>query len=157
LTVVARAAAAALLCTTLAIDAQTMLPVPTGATEVRHTVLQPGIYEQDSFVLSEAYPGETALQHYGRVLQAWQACPRDAAKWQAFADGSGPEPRYHHQLIRHFVNSTNTAEVTLMLRYTSGGKQVQPIPDNSQQHVVVLRLISFDAKSRLATIGVTCD
>lgn len=138
-------------------EAQTMFLVPTGATEVRHTALQPGVYEQDSFVLLEPYPSTAALEHYRRVLQGWTPCPRSGATWQTFGVGTGAEPRYRHQLMQHWVNATNTAAVTITLLYTSIGKQPQGAPDNSQQQVVVLRLVSFDAKSELSQIGVKCE
>jgi len=80
-----RSLAAVLLLTfALSAHAQAMFPVPTGALELRHVAMQPGVYEQDSFVLDQPYPSTSALEHYERVFSKWQSCSSNGKKWQTF-------------------------------------------------------------------------
>jgi len=136
--------------------AQAMYEVPRGALEVRHVALQPGVYEQDSFVLEEPYPSTSALEHYERVFAKWQSCSSKGSQWESFGDVSAPEPKFHHQLIRHWVNPSNNTAIIVALRYSSAGAQFRSAPDNPHQGVFVLRLKVKNAKSALAQTGVIC-
>ncbi len=136
---------------------QAMFPLPNGALESRHVALQLGVYEQDSFVLEEAYPSTSALAHYERVFAKWVSCPARPSQWESFGDVSGVQPRFHHQLMRHWVNPGNNTAVTVALRYTSTGSHVRAAPDSTRQSVTVLRLNTKNAKSSLAQIGAACD
>jgi hypothetical protein len=135
---------------------KTMYPVPKGALEVRYDALQPGIYEQDSFVIDQPYPSEIALQHYQRLFAGWRQCAAEGSQWQSFGDMSSSERKYHHQLIRHWVDQGNGIAVTVALRYTSKGSNARSRPDNSLQRVTVLRLKTKNATEVVEKMGVVC-
>jgi hypothetical protein len=137
--------------------AKPMYPLPDGASDVRHVAMQPGTYEQDSFVLQRAYPSVEALSHYQAVFAQWKACIPADPKWLSYPDVSGPEPKYRHHLMRHWVNGSNNVAVTVALLYMSAGSQPRETPDNSNQNVIVLRLKTKNAKSALAQLGVVCE
>jgi hypothetical protein len=139
-----------------AVAADTMYPVPKGATEVRHVALQPGVYEQDSFFLTERYPGTSALKHYAQIFSRWRSCHGTDDGWQSFGDASQPERVFIHQLIRHWVNSQNDVAVTLALRYESPGLDSREVPSTDRQFVAVLRLQQVDAEKHLVEMGVKC-
>jgi hypothetical protein len=61
---------------TLCAHAQAMYQVPKAALEFRHDAIQAGVYEQDSFVLEERYPGMSAAEHYGRVSRSGRSVRR---------------------------------------------------------------------------------
>ena len=118
--------------------------------------MQPGVYEQDSFVLDQPYPSTSVLEHYERVFSKWQSCSSNGKKWETFGDLSGQSPQFHHQLIHHWINQSNNTAVTVALRYTSAGVEQRVAPDNTRQSVYVLRLKSKTAKSWLEQIGAVC-
>jgi hypothetical protein len=127
-----------------------MFPLPDGASDVRHVAMQPGTYEQDSFVLQRVYPSVEAMEHYQRVFAQWRACASADPQWLSYGDVSGSEPRFRHQLMRHWVNGSNTIAVTVVLLYVSAGSQSRATPDNSSQSVIVLRWKTTNAKGALA-------
>src|SRR5713226_2989811 len=90
-----------------AVAAPTMYPVPTGAAEVGHVALQPGIAEQDHFFLAEKYPGASAMEHYSKVFSKWRPCYWNERGWSSFSDASGSEPRFIHRFVRHWVSPNN--------------------------------------------------
>ena len=93
--------AVAIVAAATAVAAETMYPVPKGALEVGHVALQPGVYEEDHFFLTEQYPRTSALTHYASIFSRWHSCHGAGDEWQSFADASGSEPLFIHQLIRH--------------------------------------------------------
>ena len=134
-----------------------MYAVPEGAAEVRHDALQPGVYEQDSFVVTEQYPGTSVLEHYGVVFANWRACYGTERDWFSFPDQSGAEPQFIHELVRHWASPRNDEVVTLVLRYTSPGLESRTAPINHRQLVALARLSVPDAEKQLVQIGVTCE
>jgi len=139
-----------------AVAAETMYPVPNGALEVGHVALQPGVYEEDHFFVTEQYPGTSALKHYASIFSHWRACHGAGDEWQSFADASGSEPHFIHQLIRHWVSPHNDVAVTLVLQYVSPGLAVREVPSSERQFVAVARLQHSDAEKDLVELGVNC-
>lgn len=133
-----------------------MYSVPDGASEIGHVALQAGVYEQDHFFLAERYPRTTAVEHYSALFAAWRPC-NATDDWDSYPDVSGAEPRFVHQLIRHWVNPQNDVAITLVLRYTSLGLQIRAVPDNDSQQVLLLRLKRKDAEKGLTEIGAKCE
>jgi hypothetical protein len=148
---------AASLCIAALAHAKPMYPVPAGASDVRHVAIQPGTYEQDSFVLQRRYPSVEVLDHYQQVFAQWKACTPADARWLSYGDVSGPEPKYRHQLMRHWVNESNNVAVTVVLLYLSAGPQTRETPDNSNQIVSVLQWKTKNAKSAISQLGVVCE
>jgi hypothetical protein len=140
----------------VAVAAQTMYAVPDRASEIRHDVLQPGAYEQDSFFVAEPYPGISVLEHYGVVFSKWRIC-HGTDSWLSFPDQSGQEPQFIHQLVRHWASPLNDEVVTLVLRYTSPGLETRTAPVNDRQFVALARLRVPDAEKQLIQIGVKCE
>jgi hypothetical protein len=136
--------------------AETMYPVPKGAVEVGHEVLQPGVYEEDHFLLTEQYPGTTALRHYSHIFAGWRSCHSSDDGWQSFPDASQPEKVFVHQLIRRWVNLQNDERVTLVLSYTSPGLAIRDTPASNQQFVAIVRLRQVVADKYLTEMGVKC-
>jgi hypothetical protein len=139
-----------------AVAADTMYPVPKGALEVGHVALQPGVYEEDHFFLTEQYPGTSALKHYASIFSRWRSCHGTDDGWQSFPDASGSEHLFVHQLIRHWVNPHNDVAVTLVLRYASPGLATREVPSSDRQFVAVMRLQHVDAEKQLVGMGVNC-
>jgi hypothetical protein len=146
----------ALLASSVAMTAETMFPVPQGATEIGHVVLQPGADEEDHFFLTERYPGAPAVKHYSAFFSQWSSCDASKVGWDSFADASRPEPRFVHQLARYWVNQRNNVAVILVLRYESPGLTTQMVPSSDRQFVAVMRLRHHDVAKELAGIGVRC-
>jgi hypothetical protein len=134
--------------------AATMYPVPEGAVEVGHVALQPDVYEEDLFFLTEQYPGTSALKHYANIFSRWRQCHGTDDGWQSFGDASRPEHVFVHQLIRRWVNPHNDVTVTLALRYESPGLASREHPSSDRQFVAVMRLQQVDAEKRLLQMGV---
>jgi hypothetical protein len=133
-----------------------MFPLPQGAQGFRHVSLQANINEQDSFLLAEAFPDTSAVVHYGKLLSGWRLCERESVTWQSFGDESKIPKRFVHQVTRHWVSPANDAVVTLALMYYSPGSTYRQRPIGDEQHVVVLRLKTSDAKAFLSGIEVEC-
>src|SRR5512141_3405941 len=76
-----------------ALASETMYPVPAGAYDPVHDVIQPGVSEQDSFRLREKYPGTSVVSHYRAVFLQWRLCTGDDSEWTSYADTSGPSPQ----------------------------------------------------------------
>jgi hypothetical protein len=148
----------AVLVSAAAFAADTMYPVPTGAIDVGHHVLQPGVYEEDHFFLTERYPGNSALTHYEDVFSHWQSCHGPSEGWQSFGDASGSEKVFIHQLLRYWVNPQNDVALTLVLRYESPGLATREAPSSDRQFVALmrLRLRPGEAAKHLAPMGVKC-
>jgi hypothetical protein len=133
-----------------------MYQVPKAALEFRHDAIQAGVYEQDSFVLEERYPGMSAAEHYGRVFAKWQVCTSGASNWDSFGDLESSEPRFVHQLVHYWVSPGNDTAVTLALRYISRGSEFRVAPDSVRQYVLVLRHRVKNAKDWLSKLGAVC-
>jgi hypothetical protein len=139
-----------------AAQSRAMYPLPSDATDFRHVAIQPGAYEQDTFVLSEPYPSVLALDHYRRVFVGWTECDYGGADWIEFEDASGSERRRVQQRARAWLSPTNDTLVIVALRY------VHPLGDTvaggagSPQIVDLVRRTTRDAASDLKELGVTC-
>ena len=140
----------------VAASAEAMYPVPSGATNVRHVALQPGVYEQDHFFLAERYPGTAAIEHYAAILSQWRHCYIPDRQWESFPDASGAEHRTIHQLTRHWISPNNDAVVTLVLRYESPGLSEREVPTNDRQLVTLIRLRTANPQEHLDHLGATC-
>jgi hypothetical protein len=134
-----------------------MYPVPTGAIDAVHDVLQTNVHEQDSFWLIQKYPSSTAVEHYQRVFAGWRNCYGPEREWWSFGDHSTGEDRFIHQLLRHWLNAANDTAVTVVLRYSSSGIEDRAVPDNERQFVVVLRHRQPDAEKYLNDNEVQCE
>jgi hypothetical protein len=146
----------AVLAASTASAAATMYPVPSGAIDTRHFQIQPGVYEEDSYRFPERYPRSSALDHYAAIFAGWRPCLTGDDGWQSFADASGTQPRFIHQLIRHWVNSQNDEAVTLLLRYESPGLSTREAPSTDDQFVAVTRLRHPGADKHFEAMGAKC-
>jgi hypothetical protein len=133
-----------------------MFPLPPTAGEFRHTPIQPRVYEQDSFVVSEAFPGSGTLKHYRAVFAKWRSCPASAPDWQSFEDSTSGNRRRVHQHLQHWVSPRNDLVVTVAIRYLSAAGAGSSAPEGTDQHVVVLRLRTQNASAEATKLGVKC-
>jgi hypothetical protein len=133
-----------------------MYPLPSDAAEFRHTAIQPGAYEQDSFVLSEPYPSASALDHYRRVFSDWTECDYGGADWIEFEDASGGERRRVQQRARAWLSPTNESFVIVALRYVHPLGGAAAVPGGSPQNVDLVRRTTRDAAAELKELGATC-
>lgn len=134
-----------------------MFPVPSSAKGPRHIYLQDSAGEQDYFSIRLAYPSTRVLEHYQTVLQAWVTCQPSRPEWQSFEDATGSQPRFLHQLIRHWISRDNKSLVTVALRYSSKGAKWRSEPDSDLQEVFVLKYLSLDAKVDVRLLGASCE
>jgi hypothetical protein len=146
----------AVLAASTASAADTMYPVPSGAIDPRHSEMRSGVYEEDSYHFTEQYPRSSALDHYAAIFAAWRPCLSSDDGWQSFPDASGPQPRFIHQLIRHWVNSQNDEAVTLVLMYQSPGLTTRDAPSTDDQFVAITRLRHAGADKHFEAMGVNC-
>jgi len=138
--------------------AEFMFEPPKGATGGSHIVLQPGVAEQDSFWLDEAFPSSSAIDHYSRVLAKWRACHIDGGEgWLSFTDASTVPPRFIHQFSRTWVNPSNDVMVTVAVRYASSSLENRKVPDSRRQSVVVLRHKAKNASATILPKGAKCE
>jgi hypothetical protein len=133
-----------------------MYPLPSDAADFRHTAIQPGAYEQDSFVLSEPYPSASALDHYRRVFSDWIECDYGGADWIEFEDASGGERRRVQQRARAWLSPTNESFVIVALRYVRPLGGAAAVPGGSPQNVDLVRRTTRDAAAELKELGATC-
>jgi hypothetical protein len=96
------------------------------------------------------------LASYASVFSRWHSCHGADDGWRSFADASGSEHLFVHQLIRHWVNPHNDVAVTLVLRYASPGLAMREVPSSDRQFVAVVRLQHVDAEKELVESGVNC-
>jgi hypothetical protein len=146
----------AILGSAAAMATDTMYPVPNGAVEIGHDTLQPGVYEEDHFFLTERYPRSSAQEHYANIFSRWRSCHGTSKGWQSFGDAAGSEHVFVHQLVRYWVNPENNLAVTLVLRYESPGLATRETPSSDRQFVAILRLRQANAEKHLAQLGATC-
>lgn len=137
--------------------AHTAYPVPKGASEIGHVILQPGVAEQDHFFFAEKYPGSSAMDHYHRVFAKWRPCYWNEREWSSFSDLSGPKPQLIHRFVRHWASPANDIAVTVAIQYTSPGIAHQAVPANERQFVVVAIRRSTNAERDLAQIDAKCE
>ena len=146
---------AALFLATTALAAATMFPVPPGARQPSHAVLQRGSAERDYFWLKAAYPATPALDHYTRVFATWLPCTPREAGWHSFGDDRNG--LFLHQFFRHWVSADNKQAVSVLFQYTSPGSRERPAPDNDNQFVAVTRHRVADAVDFLAETDIQCS
>jgi hypothetical protein len=134
-----------------------MYPLPSKAREAEHHSLQPGVYEQDSFWVEEAYPSTSVLDHYDKVFAEWLTCRSSDTGWLSFDDASNGEVRRIHRLTRFWVNRANDTAITLILSYESPHPALATVPNNKQQVVYLLRYRVSDARKVQGEMGATCE
>jgi hypothetical protein len=137
-----------------AIAAATLFPVPPGARQPSHVVVQRGSAERDYFWLKAAYPGTPALDHYTTLFAAWRPCTGEAG-WRSFGDDE--KGLFFHQFTRHWISPDNKQAVSLLFQYTSPGSKARPSPDSDNQFVSVVRQRVPDATAFFAETNVECS
>jgi hypothetical protein len=151
-------AAAVLLGASTAISAATpMFPLPSGAIDPGHVVLQPGVGEQDYFWINEKYPGTTAMDHYSKLFSKWHLCRGWNEAWSSYVDRTGGKNTFVHQLVRHWTNPSNDMAIVVAAKYDSPGSVYRTTPDNERQYVAVMRYKVPDASKFLVELGVKCE
>jgi hypothetical protein len=145
---------AALLAALQAIAAATMFPVPPGARQPSHVVLQRGSAERDYFWLKAAYPATPALDHYTKLFAEWLPCKPREQSWRSFGDDQ--KGLFFHQLTRHWVSPDNKQAVSVLFQYTSPGSKPRSSPDSDNQFVSVMRHRVPDATAFFAETEVEC-
>jgi hypothetical protein len=133
-----------------------MFPVPASAITPAHVVVSPGASEQDHFWLEEAYPGASAVDHYGKVFAGWRKCPTLNNGWVSFGEQSSSQARFIHQQLHYWVSKADDTAITLALRYDSQGSTYRIAPDSTRQFVVLLRLKQKNVSKTLAEMGAIC-
>ena len=136
-------------------EAPPMYPLPPSARDPEHHSLQPGIWEQDSFWMEEAYPATSVVDYYGHLFVGWLPCRRDGNEWQSYEDLRSGDSVLVHEFVTGWISSTNDTAVTLILRYESL-EHVGTTPNHEQQVVYLIRFRMLDARSHLSELGVTC-
>lgn len=134
-----------------------MFPLPSGAVDVGHVVLQPGVGEQDYFWFNEPYPGTTAMDHYAKVFSKWRLCRGWNEAWSSYGDVAGGRNSFVHQLVKHWTNPSNDMAVVVALKYDSPGSTYRPKPANDRQYVAVMRYKVPDASKFLVELGIKCE
>jgi hypothetical protein len=145
---------AGLLVATHAAAATTMFPVPPGARQPSHVVLERGSAEQDHFWLKAIYPATPALDHYTELFDKWLPCKPWEPGWRSFGDMQ--KGMLFHQFIRHWISADNRQAVTVLFQYTSPGIKDRPRPDSDNQFVAVIRHRVPDAAAFFADTNVEC-
>ncbi len=134
-----------------------MFPLPKGAIEPAHVVLQAGIGEQDYFWFQEKYPGVAVMKHYASHFSTWRLCRGWDEAWSTYADTSRADHTFVHQLVRHWTSPSNDTEVTVAIKYDSPGIARRDLPASDRQYVAVIRHKVPDAQKFLAELGVKCN
>jgi hypothetical protein len=135
---------------------QAMYPVPRDAADFRHTAIQPGVYEQDSFAVAEPYPAASALDHYRRVLSDWIECDYGGPDWTEIEDWSGGERRRVQQRSKAWLSPKNDTFVIVALMYVHHLDDPVVRSREMPQQVYLTRRTTADAADELKGLGVTC-
>jgi hypothetical protein len=134
-----------------------MYPLPPRAREPEHHAIQPGVYEQDSFWVEQAYPSTSVVDHYQKVFAGWLTCSRSDTGWVSYLDARGGERELVHELTRFWINRANDTAITLILRYQSPDSLSATGPNNKQQVVYLLRNRVSDARKAQGELDTTCE
>ena len=136
--------------------AEAMFPLPLGARDFKHLVLQPDVAEQDFFSLRTQYPSTIALEHYNRVLATWRQCPGREKDWISYSDESRNTSQFVHIRSHFFATRKNDRAIAIILRYESNGAGRRAMPDDDHQFVTVVRYSVPDAAAFLSELGAVC-
>ena len=130
--------------------------MPSGATDIKHTVLFDGGAQQTDFILHARYPSALAFEHYSKVIgQPWRYCTWSGKEWQSFTDATGAKTRTVHQQLHMWVNPKAKRTLALALRYSSDTSR-QGEPDNELQSVVLIEHMSTDIKETIDNLKLNC-
>jgi hypothetical protein len=134
-----------------------MFPVPAGAENFGHAIIEEHVAEQDFFTYRSKYPSTEALEHYAALLKGWIVCPGQFDGWTGYGDQANGANEYLHIYSRFFLAPNRDEAVFVFLRYKSPGLVHREVPTTDEQFVGVIRYRPKDMEEFLRMQPERCE
>lgn len=135
----------------------TEFPPFPGAKDARTFSLKKEQARQVSFTVDAEYPDKTVVEFYAReVRKPWVPCFSET-EWQLFADTSGKQAIFVHQVLVHWVNFEQDRLLLLGVRYESEGEEQRQVPGSTIQNVDLAEYRLANIEEAVNRLGLTCE
>ena len=112
---------------------------------------------QLSLTIRSEYPKSAVLSHYYKNLSVkWMACLSDTPGWTLTNESEQHPSQRVHQIIRYWVNPEDRKMLTILARHLSSDSGDTCVPQDNEQHAVVLVSHSPNLEKEISLLKLTC-
>ena len=131
--------------------------IPDRSYSLNDLTVEGSNHVQLSLIIRSEYPKSAVLSHYYKNLSVkWMACLSDTPGWTLTNESEKHPSQRVHQIIRYWVNPEDRKMLTILARHLSSDSGDTCVPQDNEQHAVVLVSHSPNLEKEISLLKLTC-